>query len=100
MSLTIRTNNVSRPVLYWHDLTATERADFDYLDTPERQDEASFARYRGVVYDLGDFAATRGHGAPEYFAKWHGYVADSFYSGVVVRYTDDFEAVVLGTYFA
>lgn len=95
--LTIRTNNQPRHILYWHDLTDEERAEFDYLDTAEHQQDARFVRYRGWVYDLSEFSAV---GPMMSLDCWDGYVSDSFYSGVVCRYVgNDCEAVIMGTFF-
>lgn len=102
--LTIRTNNVPRDVLYWCDLTEKERAEFDYLDTEEKQMERSFVRYKNWVYDLNDVERVERQAAHtqalDELCKWHGYVSDSFFSGVVFRYVADFERVICGTYFA
>jgi len=99
--LKIVTNNQPRDVLYWHELTDKERAEFDYLDTEEKQVERSFARFRGVTYDLGDFERLPDY-APNYEAmrKWDGYQSDSFYSGVLVKYVEDFERVIMATYYS
>jgi len=102
--LKIVTNNQPRDVLYWHELTDKERAEFDYLDTEEKQVERSFARFRGVVYDLGDFERLPDHApkteAYEAMRKWDGYQSDSFYSGVLVKYVEDFERVIMATYYS
>ena len=97
--ITIRTNGQFRDVVYWYELTEKERAEFDYLDSEARQ-EASFVRYRGWTYDLGEFMATRG--MPEFspLAKWDGYHSDSYFSGVLVRYGRDFERVLMATFYA
>jgi hypothetical protein len=99
-TLTIKTNRRPRPVLYWHDLTARERNQFDYLDTESAQESATFTRYRGWVHDLGEFQTT--HGMPEFspLTGWHGYHADSYFSGVLVRYTQDHESIVMATFFS
>lgn len=89
------------------ELTPQERGDHDYLDWAaiERgEDSASFVRYRGTTYILSDFSAdwgiTRGAGLPSEFAEWHGYLSDSFFSGVVIRYHDDDPEVVdLATFY-
>lgn len=97
--VTIRTNNRPRDLLYWWDLTAKEQKEFDYLDTEDRQQEASFIRYKGWVYDLGDFMSTRG--MPEFspIAGWDGYQGDSYFSGTVVRWVKPHcEQVIIGTY--
>lgn len=101
-ALRIITNNAPRDIIDGWQLTPAERADFDYLawDAIDRgEDSASFARYRGELYDLGDtegtFPADR---------RWF-YRSDSFFSGIVFRYaTDDCgeidaEAIICGRYY-
>lgn len=102
--VTVITNNVPRPVIEAYELNATERAEFDYLDWAAIEagsDSASFFRYRGQLYDLGEFSRdygiTRNAGLPEHLSKWDGYQSDSFFSATVVRFVDDGEAVVVGT---
>lgn len=98
--ITIRTNNIPRDVLGWHDLTARERAEFDYLDTDQRRDDAQFIRYRDVAYDLGEFTSLSVTGTPE-FKPWDGVHADSHFSGVLIRYYGrNFEQVVCATFSA
>ncbi len=111
MSVRVITNNVPRIILDGSQLTASERADFDYLDWDaiERgEDSRDFVRYRGRIYCVSDFSAdygiTRGAGLPAHLARWDGYLSDSFFSAVVVRYgTDDTfgsDYVVMGTVIA
>jgi len=101
--LTIRTNHKPRPVLSRWELTPRESADFDYL----ADDEGSFFRYRGQVYDLGEFCrvipqgSTRCHPTEcdnPAFSGWHGYSSDSFFSGMLVKYADECEPVIVGVY--
>ena len=100
---TVRTNNVPRDILDASELTQKERAEFDYLDwdaLAEGNDSASFFRYRGTVYDLGEFSAdygiTRGAGLPEHLSKWDAYMSVHAFCAIVVRYANDFESVVVG----
>jgi hypothetical protein len=96
--LTIRTNNVPRDVIDAYELTADERATFDYIDWPavERGEaSASFFRYRGELYDLGDFEVWDNPASPTR-GQWDGFRSDSFFSGLVVRYVDGCERVVVG----
>ena len=91
----VTTNNIPRDVLYGFELTARERAEFDYLDWDaiERgEDSATFFRYKGEVYDLSEFEPYPPLG------NWHGYQPDSFFSGLVIRFTDDYEQVIVGRY--
>ena len=102
-TITIHTNNVPRPILDGYELTEAERSDFDYLNwtaIEEGTDSASFIRYKGRVYDLGEFQTTSGMPAFSPLTKWHGYLSDSFFSGVLVRYTEDHEYVVVATFVA
>jgi hypothetical protein len=100
MSFIIRTNNVPRHVVYGYELTAKERAEFDYLSEDELM-ERSFVRYRGWTYDLGDVESVRSAHFPvdHPLERYHGFVSDSFFSGVAFRYSgSDFESVVCATY--
>jgi len=97
--LTIVTNNCPRDVLYWQDLTTKEQAEFDYLDTEDRQAEAQFVRYRGWVYDLHD-TEYRGHeGMPRGLEGWSNFLSDSYFSGILIRWVDNYERVIVGCYY-
>tara|TARA_R110002020_G_scaffold453505_1_gene668408 strand:- start:414 stop:704 length:291 start_codon:yes stop_codon:yes gene_type:complete len=90
----IITNNHYRFILYWHDLTDAEqkeRAD-DYDDVQE----STFFRYRGLIYDLGEFLSARGNGAHYLVNAWDGYHNDSYFSAVLVKYGDCGDAVKIG----
>jgi hypothetical protein len=94
MALIIKTNNVPRDVIDAWELTADERAQFDYLDwsaIESGSDSASFFRYRGELHDLGEFMARTSNDLP----GWDGFRSDSFFSGLAVRYCDDLERVVV-----
>lgn len=110
--ITIITNNVPRDLLDCYELTAKEREKFDYLDWDEIEQGANptqFFRYKGEVYDLGEFQGTRewvGYNAPD-FKGWHGYQSDSFFSGILVKYPEtddhrelDWERVIVGRYYS
>jgi len=102
-TMTIKTNNVPRDVLHWWDLTDVERAEFDYLDFDTAQSDASFFRYRGNVYDLGEFSRIDKTVAPhpqrQGWEAWDGYHSDSYFSGILVKYVQDFERVIVATYY-
>lgn len=94
----IITNSVPRDIIHDHELTAAEREEFDYLNWPaidDGRDSASFFRYRGQLYYLGNFMRTGGG-----FPGWDGYAGDSFFSGTLVRYADDNERVIVASYYA
>lgn len=91
-TMTIKTNNVPRDVLHWWDLTDAERVEFDYLADAEAQSDASFFRYRGVAYTLEEFMISPVKG-------WDGYRSDSYFSGMLVKYVQDCERVIVATYY-
>lgn len=97
--LKIRTNNVPRPIIDGFELSPVERLEFDYLDwdaIDDGADSASFFRYRGELYDLGEFM--RIEWEEHDLNGWDGYQSDSFFSGLVVKYANDFEDIVIGDY--
>lgn len=102
-NLTIITNNVPRDVIYANELTRAEREDFDYIDwnAVEHGGEfASFFRYKGEVYDLGEFEVWDNPASPTR-TGWDGMRSDTFFSGILVRYADEHcETVVVGRYYS
>lgn len=93
MDLKITTNNQPRSILYWCDLSEKERAWFDYYKDETSQEFARFFRYKGEVYDLNEFSVVE-----DQFPGWSAYQSDSFFSGIVIRFTEDYEEVVVGRY--
>ena len=93
--LKIYTNNKPRPLFYGYELTPRERENFDYYDQDEIE-SISFFRYKGEVYDLGEFMRLDKNSP---FLGWHGYLSDSFFSGILVKFCDDdIEMIVVGWY--
>lgn len=95
----ITSNRAPRDIVDAWELTPAEREEFDYLDWPAIEggrDSASFVRYHGELYDLGDGFVS----APEVIRAqgWDLYQPDGFFSGLVLNYTDDGEQVVVGRY--
>jgi hypothetical protein len=92
MTLEIITNANARDLLFWYDLTDKEQAELDNEETDEL-----FFRYRGNVYRLNDF--TRVEGNPD-LRGWDGYMTDTYFSGVLVKYVDHYERVIVGRYYS
>lgn len=106
--IVIITNNVPRDIINPWELTTKERNEFLYLSWPdldEGKDSASFMRYKGETYDLGD-----NEGIPHFAPGWDGYYSQSFFSGVLFRYPRDpdnlgrkdeidSERVIIGQYY-
>lgn len=106
----IKTNHAARPILYWYELTEAERAELDYLDTEEAQQDFQGFRYRGNIYDLREFQVIRTRGQQAQglghfahtceddspLARWGGILTDSYFSGIVVRSAGHYESVIVG----
>jgi hypothetical protein len=97
------TNHQPRLIIDANQLTPAERKDFDYLDwaaIDQGEGDAEFFRYRGDLHDLGEFTASVSHdgapGLPSALTGWDGYRADSFFSALVVKVTDDHDHVIVG----
>ena len=85
----IRTNHHWRNLEYGYQLSPSERADFDYID-PEDFDSHDFLRYRGRVYDVGEFERSTVPG-------WDGMHVDSFFSAILIRFEpSDMDRVQVG----
>lgn len=96
--LTIITNNVPRDVVEAFELSSDERAEFDYLDwaaIDRGEGSAQFVRYKGELIDLAEYSVS--YGIP---ADWQGIRSDTFFSGTLVRYCDDYERVVMARYYS
>ena len=88
----IITNNHYRFTLDFHELTEAEQDDLRGLYATI--EESTFFRYRGHVYDLGDCMGIEN--AIPAFSAWHGYFSETFFSSVLVKYSDDCESVKVG----
>lgn len=89
----IKTNNHPRAILGWHDLSKKEQKEFDWMDE-ETKDGAEFVRYKGWVYYINDFM--RCWPDVEEMKGWDGYEADSYFSGVLIKFVDNYERVIMG----
>lgn len=90
--LTIKTNGHYRPLMCWEELTEKEREWHDW----EGADEDSFFRYKGHAYHMGEFMRVGG----EVFPSWDGAHSESYFSGVLVKYSNCGDAVKVGTYYS
>lgn len=93
----IITNNRPRQLLEYHELPERIQADFDYVDKEDPGGYRFFC-YRGNWYDTFEFQRISGL-SPLCVGRWTGYQSDSFFSGVVLRYANDFEEVIVGRYY-
>ena len=103
--LHIITNGHIRPVLYWSQLTEEERSWHDWIEEG-REDEYTFFRYKGQSYCIEGEIVPVEKNQPS-LAGWHGYINDTFFSGILFRYSAsewdreelDTDYVVVGWYY-
>jgi len=91
---TIITNNQPRNLLSWEELTTKEQQEFDHDYEPDSDDDYEFVRYKSEVYCLSDFIAY-----PSTNSDWDGVIQDTFFSGILIKFVDDSEAVIMGRYY-
>lgn len=94
---TIKTDNKFREVIYSHDLTEAERKDHDYL---EDLDEGgyTFFRYKNWCYYLGNFMRITEKSGD--LKDWDGYSSDTYFSGIVIAFSNDNDGVKVGTFYS
>lgn len=98
MATTITTNNVPRWLEYGHELSDAERKEFDYLEG-DSLDNNLFFRYKGQVYDLNEFVRLNDiNPNTGLFKGWHAIKNETFFSGLIIKITDDSEQVIVGMY--
>ena len=96
MTIKVTTNHHWTHFLYGYELTPKEREDFDYIEDIDNHD---FIRYRGMVIDPYEmFAITDTMRLHHDYGEWEGYQSDSYFSGIVIRYSVDCESYQIGTY--
>ena len=97
-NVTVITNNTPRATIGWHDLTKKEQKDFNYLKTNDEKLDAIFIRYRDNVYNLSEFMKVHNI---KTLKGWDGYVSDSYFSGVVLKFVEDGnDYVIMGRYYS
>jgi len=91
----IITNNQPRFTINGFDLNENERKEFDYL-SEEELDAEMFFRFKGQVYSLGDFVATRKDSEHK---EWDGIFSGSAFHAVCIKLVDNGEKVIVGQMF-
>ena len=99
--MNIVTNNAPRQLINGFELSDKERQEFDYL-TDDELCESVFFKYKGELYNLGEFMVVTStmvlHDSQ--LKEWHGYMADSYFSGILVRYIERDEEIIVGQFFS
>lgn len=99
----IVTNNVPRFTIDGFELTDKEKREFEYYSA-EDLNNSTFFRYKGHVYDLAEFSRIGKSVAPhpqrEGWENWDGYLTDSFFSGILIKFPENnMHSVIVAQYF-
>ena len=99
--MNVITNNKPRMLLMWAELPeGIGESEFDYVDDADRYDPRFF-KYRGAWYDVFEFEYISDQPCYAPFrGKWDGVQTDSFFSGIVLRWVDEFDSVIVGRCYA
>jgi hypothetical protein len=95
----VKTNLIPRDRVYWDELTEAEKAELDYIEGEENQSDFSGFRFKGNVWDIGEFVRTEEEG-PLRKGDWHGVSGQSAFHGVVVHLCENHGQVVVGQVFS
>jgi len=95
MTTTIKTNNQPRDFLSFYDFDKKDQKAiekrFDYMTREELEEGCSFFKYKGEIYNLCEFMRT-------HMDDWDGALSHSYFSGIIIKISDDHESVICGTY--
>ena len=111
----VHSNYHKRDLQYFWWLTEEQqeqvRDDYDYLFKDDAlvtyTDVENFV-YKGYVYCMDSFLWTKhpmwSPNPPDWLKEWDGYLNDSFFSGIVIRYPkddcgEDTEHIIVGTFY-
>lgn len=87
---TVRTDLKEKHFRYGYEVPPSVIArQFDHLSEDEASD--GFILYRKQWYHRSDFMRGASNG-------WHGYAADSYFTGTVIQLSSDGESYIIGSY--
>ncbi len=92
----IKCNNKPRHIIGHWELTEKEQSQFDYLP----DGEGSFFRYKNIIYDMGEFIRIAPHPQRPNWEKFDCYLSETFFSGVLVKVSEDLESVIVASYYS
>ncbi len=92
----IITDHKWKNFLFGYELPATVKTDFDYIDADEIESH-DFIKYRGVFYDPSDIMRIE-ETSPLALFGYHGCHGDSYFSGILIKISDDGEQYQIATY--
>ena len=100
-SYTIRTDHKWKNLRYRYEVPSRAlTAKFDYQDASEESGVTDgFFCYLGIWYHLDEFTRLDCMTEDSPFSGWDGYAGDSFFSGVLIKLSEDGEQYQVGRYY-
>ena len=93
-------NNHNVPIIYGYELSDKEKKEFDFLEGEELEN-SEFFRFKNWTYYLGDFMRLSNNSPfEECPIKFDGHSSDTFFSGILVKYSEDVEFLKVYTYYS
>lgn len=111
---TIKTDNCPRDLVCFHDLLIEDQEDFNYITDLDEKYSNRFVRFKESWYDTSDVQRiivsdpleSRGYmgwsmviKSDHALAQWHAVLSESYFSGVLFKFTDE-DQVVCGSYYS
>ena len=102
----IITNHHWRPFQYLYEFPEddqkTIKSDYDYMED-ETLESSYFFVYRNRFYSLDDFMSLHNKvhcpNPPDFMKGWDGYLNDSFFSGILIKLSEDGEFYQIATFY-
>jgi len=92
----IKTDNKTRLLMSWNELTKKEQSDFDWFNPEEMKGD--FVRYKGAIHCLDEFLLC---GDELQALGWQGIEGQSAFHAVVMKYSEyDNDYVIMGSIFS
>lgn len=98
----VKTNGRHYELKSWHDLPEKKKQWFDYVNGDDKHC-LRFVCYKRQWYDINEFTSCGRDGTHNHMHMhlpgWEGFQADTFFSGVALRYIPDtnYEVVAMAT---
>lgn len=94
MAVVVSSDGKFKPFLYDYQVPKKVLADYNWLDEDAKAD--GWVKYKNEYLHLSDFMRVSGSGMGR---DWSGAHGDSFFSGTVIKMTDDGEEYKIGRYY-
>ena len=94
--ITITWSNNWQEIKYSHEVPKKILAEYDWLK--EEDKSTGWVKYNKTWHHLSDFMRLDKNSP--FGDEWHGYHSDSYFSGILIKISDDGDGVILGSYYS